>query len=89
MCREYSRCEWSTPIEVLQKFRRKEIKLPPPQFIMLNIMSNFQKYDDLIYYLKECSQNPNNTGPNVVSMITNNGYLKEKFPYAATLMGDS
>lgn len=27
-------------------------------------------------------------GPNIVSMVNNTGYMKEEYPYAATLVGD-
>lgn len=47
MCGEYTSCKWYNPIEVMGKFRAKQVKLAPPQFIMLNIMTNFHKYDQL------------------------------------------
>ena len=89
MCGEYNLCNWLNPVEVLKKFVSKEFKLAPPQFIMLNIMSNFHKYSALLFYLNDCSRNHISMGPNVVSMIPNQAYLKDKFPYAATLIGDS
>jgi hypothetical protein len=72
----------------LRGFVEKKIKLAPPQFIMLNIMANFHKYQQLQEFLNNCSQNWINMSPNVVSMINNKGYMKEEYPFAAALIGD-
>lgn len=56
--------------------------------MMLAIMSQFYRYSDLSEFLKNCSQNPINMLPNIVSLIHNQGQNSHRFPYAATLVGD-
>ena len=68
--------------------------MAPPQFIMLNIMLRFKKSQEFIEYLTRLNSGDKNNlknhnlGPNIISLIRNTGSTAEKYPYAATLVGD-
>jgi hypothetical protein len=74
---------------VLQGFLTKTINLAPPQFIMLNIMASFHKFEHLRAFLNNCANNQLNMGPNVISLVKNNGKQQDDYPYAGCLLGDS
>ena len=91
---EYTNFRWMNPAEILNEHFKKTSVVAPPQFIMLNIMLKYQKYQDFISYLRRVNplttnrtQNYN-LGPNIISLIQNNGRDAEKYPFAATLVGD-
>lgn len=86
---ESSSFRWCTPVEALKDFVDKKVKLAPPQFIMLNILTSFTKYAKFSEFLHKCNANWINMGPNIVSMINNPERSKQEYPYAATLLGDS
>jgi hypothetical protein len=80
------------PAEILKEHFSKTAVVAPPQFIMLNIMLSFTKRKQFIDFLKthnpiDNQYNPN-LGPNIISLIRNTGSTAEKYPYAATLVGD-
>jgi hypothetical protein len=82
-----------SPAEILNQHFSNTAIIHPPQFIMLNVMLKFRKYRDFIEYLKQLnSTEPGhnlNLGPNIVSLIPNENSRADKYPFAATLLGDS
>lgn len=51
-------------------------------------MAKFPKFSDFQAFISTCN-NEINMGPNIVSMVPNKYSTKDKYPYAATLLGDS
>ena len=92
MCRnQYTSYAWLTPAQALSMFFKGELDLAPPQFIILNTMVKFFKYKDLLSFIQSFKSLEHNllTSPNIVSLIPNNAPTKQRYPYAATLIGDA
>lgn len=50
---EHESYEWTTPTSTLISFYEKKVKLAPPQFIILNILSKYRKFRELKQALSE------------------------------------
>ena len=90
---EYVNFKWMNPAEILNQHFSKTAIIHPPQFIMLNVMLKFRKYREFMEYLRQINSTSLsynlNLGPNIVSLIPNDSGSSDKYPYAATLLGDS
>jgi len=82
------------PAEILDEHFTKKSVVAPPQFIMLDVMLRYQKYQEFLDFLRRLNGGEKNNlknhnlGPNIISLIKNSGQTAEKYPYAATLVGD-
>jgi len=82
------------PAEILNEHFKKTSLIAPPQFIMLNIMLKYHKYQEFVQHLKSINPGTSkkaenyNLGPNIISLVPNNGRDEQKYPFAATLVGD-
>lgn len=49
---EFTENIWVDPLEAIRKYQLSEIDMALPQFLLLTILANFQKHEDLEDYLK-------------------------------------
>lgn len=73
---EFTESLWVDPLEAIRKYQLSEIDIALPQFLLLTILANFQKHEDLEDFLKIIGD---------VNLFPNN-YLLENpfvFPYIA------
>jgi len=77
---EHESLEWSTPAEALGKYLDKKVKLAPPQFIILNILSKYPQFSQLKQMLAQLAAQQKNFPtlqqsplffPQIVNLIQN------------------
>ncbi|KAL4438287.1 hypothetical protein ABPG74_009710 [Tetrahymena malaccensis] len=91
--------EWMNPLECIDKYYKKQLLLAPPQFIILNILSSFLKYEDLQNFLRAHQNSPKIDAmdqdpysfPYLIGLQNTskvNPDLAKEYPFTATVGGD-
>ena len=84
-----------TPAQVLAEHFENKVSLAPPQYMMINTMLSFYRFEQFKEYLNSSFKNFNTGdkfanpafGPNVVSLIKSTE-ANSKPGYTATMVGD-
>lgn len=89
---------WANPVEVLALYFQNKVKLAPPQFIILNILSKHRKFAYLRQWLATVAAQRQNYlalqrsplfFPQIVNLVANTvPETLQRYPFAAAFVGD-